>query len=424
MMVNKSLKNYIKKHPKLYLKAIHIRYFMNYPPYYINNLNKINNRVIYSKNVKFLTAMAENNRECFFGYYNSSPWSPSEKYIIYLSSPSINEHPTSANEAVIRHFNFDLQKDIPICKTRAWNWQQGCMLKWLNNPKKLTFIYNDFRNGKYLSIIKNLNTGEEQILPAAYYALNEKDNEALSLSFQRLHYFRLGYGYNPGNIKLLPTSEDGIYSLKMKKGKVELLISLNDIIKDFKGPRMEHWVNHIEYNPSCTRVVFLHRYNNGGKRRTRMFTMNTDGSDLYCLCNSGYISHFAWKNDQEILAWAKTSTDQKYAHYHLFKDKANETSIVGIDHLKEDGHPSFSPNGRFILTDTYPDKGGWKRLILYNINEDKKYILGEFYNPYRYKGSLRCDLHPRWNRTGNLVCFDSVHEGFRKMYVIDIESVM
>ncbi len=32
-------------------------------------------------------------------------------------------------------------------------------------------------------------------------------------------------------------------------------------------------------------------------------------------------------------------------------------------------------------------------------------------------GDLRCDLHPCWSRRGNRICFDSMHEGRRAVYV-------
>ena len=39
-------------------------------------------------------------------------------------------------------------------------------------------------------------------------------------------------------------------------------------------------------------------------------------------------------------------------------------------------------------------------------------------------GTLRCDLHPRWNRDGRQVCIDSIHEGNRHMYVLDVPRIV
>jgi 2-polyprenyl-6-methoxyphenol hydroxylase-like FAD-dependent oxidoreductase len=37
---------------------------------------------------------------------------------------------------------------------------------------------------------------------------------------------------------------------------------------------------------------------------------------------------------------------------------------------------------------------------------------------------IRCDLHPRWNRTGDAISFDSLHEGFRGVYSMQIGPLL
>ena len=36
---------------------------------------------------------------------------------------------------------------------------------------------------------------------------------------------------------------------------------------------------------------------------------------------------------------------------------------------------------------------------------------------------MRCDLHPRWNQNGTKISFDSTHEGFRGVYLVDVEAI-
>jgi len=39
-------------------------------------------------------------------------------------------------------------------------------------------------------------------------------------------------------------------------------------------------------------------------------------------------------------------------------------------------------------------------------------------------GDIRSDLHNRWSRNGSLVSFDSTHEGFRGLYIINLEDIL
>ena len=48
--------------------------------------------------------------------------------------------------------------------------------------------------------------------------------------------------------------------------------------------------------------------------------------------------------------------------------------------------------------------------------------IAKLFSPFKYDNECRCDLHPRWNRAGNAVCIDSVHEGKRGIYAIPITN--
>jgi hypothetical protein len=99
--------------------------------------------------------------------------------------------------------------------------------------------------------------------------------------------------------------------------------------------------------------------------------------------------------------------------------------VVGDGILTSDGHCSYGPDRHWFLTDTYPDRETSKRtLLLYRPEDDCRVEIGRFYSPPEVTGEIRCDLHPRWNRDGTQVCFDSVHEGHRGMYVIDVGDIV
>jgi len=130
------------------------------------------------------------------------------------------------------------------------------------------------------------------------------------------------------------------------------------------------------------------------------------------------VSHFDWRNDAEILAWTRIGDEGD--HFHLVDDVTGEHRIVGPELLTQDGHCSYSHNGKWILTDTYPDPDTYERTLkIYVPAEDREVIVGRYLSPPPFVGEIRCDLHPRWSRDDRQICFDSVHEGHRQVYIVD-----
>jgi len=319
----------------------------------------------------------------------------------------------------------------PVAKTYAWNWQQGCMLQWMPNTFRRRIIYNDRRDGRFISVIHDVESGEVRNLPLPIYALTHDGRYALTLNFSRLDRTRPGYGYagvhDPTVEKKAPEN-DGIYLMDLRTGEYDLIISLAQIVA-FR-PRLDmrgavHWFNHLLVSPDDQRFIFLHRWSSptiGKKRITRLFTANLDGSDIYLVADDDMVSHFDWRDSTHILAWARKKGVGD--HYFLFTDCSEEFQIIGKDVLNRDGHCSYSPDRRWILTDTYPDQENKRRLLLYHPETKRLIELGRFYSPPKLRGAIRCDLHPRWSRDGHYICFDSAHEDQRQMYIIDVSEVI
>ena len=105
-------------------------------------------------------------------------------------------------------------------------------------------------------------------------------------------------------------------------------------------------------------------------------------------------------------------------------DASEARTIVGRDVLPRDGHCSFTSDGAWLLTDTGPDEENLQTLLLWNMAEERKVVLGQFESPPPFRDEIRCDLHPRWSRDERQVCFDSIHESTRQVYVIDVSRIL
>jgi Tol biopolymer transport system component len=376
-----------------------------------------------------LYKLAVNRSHTFFGYYDKTPFSLDNSSVLAIVTPNKNRPLNIGDIATVGYFNFYAGEKCnfnPVGETLTWCWQQGCRLQWFPKNENELVIYNKIVKQSYGSVVQNIHTKEiirEYSTPI--YDIDKKGEWGLTLNFSRLQRLRPGYGYMvfPDKTeKDFSPKDDGIWLMDVSSGKKRLIISLDYLSKLDPVPSMEkaeHYINHIAFNPSGDRFMFFHLWKKDNKRFNRLITADLDGRNLYILSNEGIVSHYTWKSDNELLVYSAEKV--LGTNYKLYQDKSKNVHVIGEGVLNQDGHPSYSLDGKLILTDTYPDKYGDRHLLLYSENEGLK-ELGRFFSPNKFDGEYRCDLHPRWDRIGSYVAFDSVHKGIRALYVMEIDS--
>lgn len=369
----------------------------------------------------------EDGFEYYYGYYDKSPWDVSDRYIIALKVKRAYKSvaPKESGELVLID-TVNGNKVITVATVNSWNVQQGCMAQWLGPDFRSRIIYNDFRNGKYCSVIFNIdNMKEEKELPLPVYDVAKDGSFALSLDFSRLHRLRPGYGYSnlleETKNELCP-NKTCIWKIDISSGKITSLLKYTDLESFESNESMkgaEHKVNHLMISPNGKRFMVLHRWFKNGRKHTRLVTVNVDCTDMYNLSDDVFVSHCYWKNDEEILSFLRKKNTGD--HYYLMKDKTQEYKMHWPQ-LNTDGHCSYSPDGKYIITDTYPNRKRIASVYLCKEEDNKPICIASVFSPFKYDNDCRCDLHPRWNNKGDKICIDSVHDGKRGIYVIPVSS--
>lgn len=370
------------------------------------------------------------NYEYFFGYYDKSPWDSTDRYMLCIKAKNTWKEATPREAADILLIDTALAQNDKnrvkkIAETRSWNVQQSCMLQWLGPDFSSKIIYNDFRDKKYVAVILELATGKEHIINAPVYSVSSNGKTALTLDFSRLYNLRPGYGYYnmPEKTKdeNLPEAT-AIWKIDLENGNVTDILTYKDFAS-FK-PRTEmreagsvHKVNHLMISPNGNRFMVLYRWFIRERKYTRLITCNIDGSDMYLLSDDDMVSHCFWKDDNYILAFENKRTIG--TGYYLMRDKTGEYQHCWPE-LTGDGHPSYSPDKKLIVTDSYPDRARVQYLRVMKDEVSSPKIIAKVFSPFKYDNDTRCDLHPRWNHKGDKICFDSVFEGHRSLYVIKV----
>lgn len=400
----------------------------------------------------------------FFGYYNKSTWNETGQYFLSNRVATMTGDLSGEQECAVGYFDlWDADEYHEIGRTTAWNWQMGCQLQWLGSDDGTRIIYNkhaESPSGTYAvfcSVIHDVESGEDRTLPLPVYVVAPNGRFALCIDYSRLQKTHETIGYNALHAEPAlqdAPADDGIHIMDLETGDSTLIVSLRQLTENEPRKSMEkaiHWVTHLEVAPNSERFLFLHRWTERVEDETcflhRLYTVDADGGNLKLLeCTnhplpqlddsfdpalvgtydyekSEYqISHPAWKDNDSIVVWGPHNGE---IHYHLYDDKSGVVETIGAGTLTENGHMTYSRDGRWILTDTYPDSETNKRILfLYDVDKDIVHNIGRFYTPPDLGKHNRCDLHPRWSRDNKMVSFDSTHEGSRQQYIADVSEIL
>lgn len=410
----------------------------------------------------------------WFGYYNYDPLNSRHDKML-MNRALFEDVPIESGMKIdVGYYNLIDSSWHKLGTTDSFNWQQGAMLQWLPSKNNDTeVIYNFSDKISFKSCIINIETGVKKIIDYPIYAIFPDGKRALGLNYERLYWCR-AYHYqsikNPRFDVQVP-SEDGIYLINLDSNKSELLIDINDVIgvdadPDFNEAR--HWIEHVMLSPNGEKFCFLHRFSYGNVMSygTRLCIANSDGSNIQVIDGwrkFGW-SHFGWCGNNAFSIYTyvapkilkqnskpgltpnnglKTSffnvakkiakvvlphsllnklvgKTSYYQFYMLNNNRFKISDCFGEKYLSIDGHPSFTKDGRYMITDTYPDRKRRQRLIIVNVSNHKSLVLGTFDAPLMGRPSS-CDLHPKLSRDNNYVSIDTAHTGKHQMMLFKLD---
>ena len=384
-------------------------------------------------------------KQHWFGYYDKREFSSDGKRILACEVDFEHRSPTADDSIGVGMVDTaDGDRWQRFGTTKAWGWQQACMLQWVGQNDDRV-MWNDRTDGQFVARIRSMDSGDVRTLDRPIYTLAPSGEFGLSVDFARLDHLRPGYGYDGGTDRFLrqrAPEGSGVWRVDMQSGDSQLILSLADVVRlpwpDGKTHEDAwHYFNHLLINPAGNRFIVLHRYRPKfdpdtmtfeGQFVTRMLTASIDGGDVRVVDPSGHTSHFIWKDDQTITAWTRPA-GSPWGFYDLV-DAADPPppERIGASAMRSNGHNTYlpAPHQDWILNDTYPSKKDRRQTVyLYHVPSGRRVDLGHFPSPPAYTGEWRCDTHPRSGPNGRQVAIDSPHaDGGRQIYLLDIASIV
>jgi hypothetical protein len=341
-------------------------------------------------------------RHAFCGYYDRAPFRPgqSNQLLIHASNENSLLHPRPGSTCSLWLYDHGKRTVIQcLGQSRAWNWQQGARLMWLDDCRA---VFNVDVGENYQGKWVDVDTGETGLLPWAVQDVH--CGTFVSLDYRILARFRPDYGYfahQLTNERLFPS----LRYMKVDEPGTENTITWEEIsaVVGLRRGELPYGarVNHALISPSGIGFVFLFRMADPRDRRTTLHFLlykNTKNNTLRLLARDSMISHFCWIDDLSLVMWAQFKTGGGY--FCIDTDGSSRSILAGVT----DGHPTRISD-RVFITDTYADGMGRRHLYMVSRSGETKWI-GSWKEFPPFRVAARCDLHPSVSDDGRLFQLD------------------
>lgn len=378
------------------------------------------------------------DKEHFFAsYFAINSWSADNRYITVLQTDIKDRLPLKTDPAVLGVVDLkNNNRFIPLTETHAWNFQEGTMAHWLGFDPNRKFIYNDWVEGKFVSVVIDIQTREKRVIPHPVSAVTLDGKWAISINYARLKTTRPDYGYDGnGQDPLLDTTwpkEDGLFLVNIESGKGELIVPVDAVreqMPEVKDPKGLAYFCHTVFSRDSKQIFWLARSveNLNEKKvvsgwKTTAFVCSIDGTNIRrCFPDGWDGSHFNWIDGERMVVTAKYKGED-YSHV-LFTPGKDDYRRLCKGLFDFDGHCAVSNDNNWMLTDTYPNKLSQRNLMMVRLEDEAVFPIDHYavVDPYRFY--WRCDLHPRWRGDDQAFGFNSVHDGSRQVYIVDLKYV-
>lgn len=316
--------------------------------------------------------------------------------------------------------------------TTAWNFQQGAMLQYHPHLAD-TVYYNKFCDGRERTVTHNYATGEKKYTDRATACVSPDGKWGMAVNFARIYAFRPGYGYAESvdpKADVPAPEDDGVFLTDMESGTSRLLVNYPKLAQ-VCGYRSDAkiLVNHITFNPASDRYVALVRDFPTPDRKwwqwvTTLIAGDLDGN-VWVLPSKVYASHYVWQDARHLVIHCSAETEDKKSMYSV---NTEDGSFMEYDmpffheNKQPDIHCNISPDGRYIIGDSYP-KEGYRSIEALNIVTGATRTLLHSRTVEPPVTDVRCDLHNRFVFGGRFISYDTTENGCRQIALVGTEAL-
>ena len=398
------------------------------------NTNKIINATIHQ--------ITHGQKHHFFGYIGQSltiPWNSTGTHILSLGTEFHDHLPGSGEAADVALVHLDkpegdFYKVEKVDKSLGWNFQQGTMFYWNPGKPASQFFFNDRDpdTGKVFTVLFDINKGRRireykfEDTPVGNSGVCPVGKSFLSINYARMARLRPVTGYQGAadwTEGITAPENDGLFIVDIESGNKKLLVSFARLEIElnkagFSTDGESLFINHSLWNRDGDLVYFYVRagWQAGSVKITDVpCTINVDGSGLFV--GHKYIGgHPEWGFGHQIIG----SMDNNQVIYDVLKREIIGYVATPEAIQKPGGDISLSPDGKWFVNGFGQGSRNYYTIVCLT---DGQWIKTAGINKGEYKGDIRIDPAPGWNRQNNQILISGITEnGTRQLFIIDVKQ--
>ena len=307
------------------------------------------------ENLPPIRAITHGPKHHWFGYYDKLQFDPTGRYVLGMEVDF--EHRSPRPDDVIKVGMIDLHDGdrwIELGDSRAWCWQQGCMLQWLPGSAQRGHLERPRGRPLRLPHPRRQDAASKRTIPSPIYTISPDGKQAVAPDFRRINDMPAGLRLHrhPRSLSSdqLAPEQTGIWHVDLTTGASKLIISLAQMA-DIPSPHRRHHGHASTGSTICSGTPTArassscNRWRGAGTVKglpTRMITAQPDGSDIRVVDDYGTTSHFIWRDPEHILAWSWHPSHGD-AFYLYTDEAASDVEVVGLGVMTENGHCTYLP---------------------------------------------------------------------------------
>ena len=391
---------------------------------------------------------------CIHRFYDSSPFSPSGRYLALTRLPFEDRLPGPGDAAEVVVVDLETGDTSTVAETRGWDSQLGAQVQWGRDDRTLLFNDVDTREWRPFGVRLDPSSGERHRLDGTVYAVSPDGRGSAGPCLRRTLKTQRGYGVvvPPEHVPVNrgAPADDGVYVTDLASGASRMLVSIAEIFEAaFPAStrdlyrRGDFYCFHVKWNPQGTRLLLVLRWiprtllpwrRKKSHRRLNVITMDADGGNpriavTDTLWRKGG-NHPNWCPDGEHVLMNLNSEGAGLRFVRVRYDGSDLRTLSNT--IQGSGHPTLHADGRHVLTDAYPQEAvaygdGTIPIRWIDLAESRESALVRIHTRSPFEETtpaLRVDPHPAWDRPFERIAFNACPDGRRRVYVADLSSLV